>query len=135
MRTRSTPTTKEAVDFSLFGGAEILPPSLSHLNKDSTSKSTSKSTTTSTIPSSSSSTSSEDESDSPIKYKKDSIPARAGDAWLPQKVEQDTSDFLWMMNEEPHRSRRRAILKAHPEVSTLLYWILSSLKWIRLDGS
>lgn len=26
-------------------------------------------------------------------------------------------DFLWMTTEEPHRSRRIAILKAHPEVS------------------
>jgi sphingolipid delta-4 desaturase len=25
-------------------------------------------------------------------------------------------DFLWMTTEEPHRSRRMAILKAHPEV-------------------
>jgi sphingolipid delta-4 desaturase len=29
---------------------------------------------------------------------------------------QDPSDFLWLMTEEPHRSRRLAILKAHPEV-------------------
>lgn len=29
----------------------------------------------------------------------------------------DPSDFLWTMTEEPHRSRRMAILKAHPEVS------------------
>lgn len=28
----------------------------------------------------------------------------------------DGSDFLWSLNEEPHRSRRQAILKAHPEV-------------------
>jgi sphingolipid delta-4 desaturase len=26
-------------------------------------------------------------------------------------------DFLWMTTEEPHRSRRMAILKAHPEAS------------------
>lgn len=26
-------------------------------------------------------------------------------------------DFKWMTTEEPHRSRRMAILKAHPEVS------------------
>ena len=30
---------------------------------------------------------------------------------------QDPSDFLWLMTEEPHRSRRRAIMKAHPKVS------------------
>lgn len=29
-------------------------------------------------------------------------------------------DFLWMTTEEPHRSRRMAILKAHPEVSCQL---------------
>lgn len=31
---------------------------------------------------------------------------------------QDPSDFLWIMTEEPHRSRRMAIMKAHPEVLT-----------------
>lgn len=30
---------------------------------------------------------------------------------------QDPSDFLWLMTEEPHRSRRMTIMKAHPEVS------------------
>ncbi|WWC92236.1 uncharacterized protein L201_007190 [Kwoniella dendrophila CBS 6074] len=29
-------------------------------------------------------------------------------------------DFLWMTTEEPHRSRRMAILKAHPEVRKLM---------------
>lgn len=33
---------------------------------------------------------------------------------------QDPSDFLWIMTEEPHRSRRMAILKAHPEVTKLM---------------
>jgi len=33
---------------------------------------------------------------------------------------QDPSDFLWLMTEEPHRSRRKAILKAHPEVTKLM---------------
>jgi hypothetical protein len=30
-------------------------------------------------------------------------------------------NFLWMTTEEPHRSRRMAILKAHPEVSSCQY--------------
>lgn len=29
-------------------------------------------------------------------------------------------DFLWLMTEEPHRSRRAAIMKAHPEVVKLM---------------
>ncbi|KAG8829343.1 hypothetical protein FRC17_006733 [Serendipita sp. 399] len=33
---------------------------------------------------------------------------------------QDPSDFLWLMTEEPHRSRRMQILKAHPEVTKLM---------------
>ncbi|KAN0085947.1 Fatty acid desaturase domain containing protein [Tylopilus felleus] len=33
---------------------------------------------------------------------------------------QDPSDFLWLMTEEPHRSRRMAILKAHPNVVRLM---------------
>jgi len=52
--------------------------------------------------------------------------------WLPRRTEiprpenaqdvydstpQDPSDFLWLMTEEPHRSRRRAIMQAHPKVS------------------
>ncbi|GLB39083.1 putative sphingolipid Delta4-desaturase (DES) [Lyophyllum shimeji] len=33
---------------------------------------------------------------------------------------QDPSDFLWLMTEEPHRTRRMAIMKAHPEVTRLM---------------
>ncbi|EDR13675.1 delta 15-fatty acid desaturase protein, partial [Laccaria bicolor S238N-H82] len=29
-------------------------------------------------------------------------------------------DFLWLMTEEPHRTRRMAIMKAHPEVTKLM---------------
>ncbi|KAF8506496.1 dihydroceramide delta(4)-desaturase, partial [Hysterangium stoloniferum] len=32
----------------------------------------------------------------------------------------DATDFLWMMTEEPHRSRRIALMKAHPEVTKLM---------------
>jgi hypothetical protein len=34
---------------------------------------------------------------------------------------QDPSDFLWLMTEEPHRTRRLEIMKAHPEA-----WFLST---------
>lgn len=43
-------------------------------------------------------------------------PSKAADAKSPYGPPQDPSDFLWIMTEEPHRSRRMAILKAHPEV-------------------
>ena len=33
---------------------------------------------------------------------------------------QDPSDFLRLMTEEPHRPRRMAIMKAHPEVGIAL---------------
>ena len=33
-----------------------------------------------------------------------------------KKYDDPYPDFLWMTTEEPHRSRRMAILKAHPEV-------------------
>ncbi|KIM59114.1 hypothetical protein SCLCIDRAFT_1218113 [Scleroderma citrinum Foug A] len=32
----------------------------------------------------------------------------------------DPADFLWLMTEEPHRSRRMAIMKAHPQVTKLM---------------
>ncbi|KAF7980279.1 hypothetical protein HWV62_39041 [Athelia sp. TMB] len=33
---------------------------------------------------------------------------------------QDPSDFLWLMTEEPHRTRRMEIMKAHPDVTKLM---------------
>lgn len=36
---------------------------------------------------------------------------------LREVEEPSEADFLWMTTEEPHRSRRMAILAAHPEVS------------------
>jgi hypothetical protein len=32
------------------------------------------------------------------------------------QVKSDNNDFFWTYTEEPHRSRRQAIIKAHPEV-------------------
>jgi hypothetical protein len=39
---------------------------------------------------------------------------------IPATASEDPHDFLWIMTEEPHRSRRKAILKAHPEVRKLM---------------
>lgn len=41
----------------------------------------------------------------------------AGDGYVYPAPPQDPKDFLWLMTEEPHRTRRMAIMKAHPEVS------------------
>jgi sphingolipid delta-4 desaturase len=50
--------------------------------------------------------------------------APKGTDWLPQLVPARSAaepvDFLWLHTEEPHRSRRRAILAAHPEVRALM---------------
>ena len=35
---------------------------------------------------------------------------------------QHPTDFLWLMTEEPHRSRRMAIMKAHPEVCAIVVY-------------
>ncbi|KAE8227445.1 hypothetical protein CF319_g55 [Tilletia indica] len=42
--------------------------------------------------------------------------------WAPEVLPepQDASEFLWLLTEEPHRTRRAAILKDHPEVRTLM---------------
>ena len=45
--------------------------------------------------------------------------------------ESDTSQFFWTDQEEPHRSRRMQIIKAHPEV-TKLCGIEPLTKWIVL---
>jgi hypothetical protein len=34
--------------------------------------------------------------------------------------EKGQQDFFWTYTEEPHRTRRQAIIKAHPEVKSLL---------------
>lgn len=39
---------------------------------------------------------------------------------LPLLPPQDPTDFLWLHTEEPHRSRRLEIMKAHPEVTKLM---------------
>ncbi|WFD23836.1 hypothetical protein MEQU1_002530 [Malassezia equina] len=51
-----------------------------------------------------------------------SDPAATGRPWMPHVSQKPlpTDDFLWSLNEEPHRTRRVAILKAHPEVRKLM---------------
>lgn len=45
-----------------------------------------------------------------------------GRPWMPHISDkpQPQDDFLWLLTEEPHRTRRMAILHAHPEVRTLM---------------
>lgn len=64
----------------------------------------------------------------------------AGSSWLPKLLPQpqEQADFLWLLTEEPHRSRRQAILKAHPEVRKLMgresmtKWIASGVVMLQL---
>lgn len=44
---------------------------------------------------------------------------------------QDPNDFLWLMTEEPHRSRRMQILKTHPEVKEVHPYTSSSITLTR----
>jgi len=104
-------------DFSLFGGAEVLPPSL---RNRSTSLSTSTSSSVATPDLSSDDDEAETRATTPGEElsEEERSPKLPGLEWAPKTVNppQDGSDFLWMMTEEPHRSRRKAIMKAHPEV-------------------
>ncbi|PQE30492.1 fatty acid desaturase protein [Rutstroemia sp. NJR-2017a WRK4] len=42
-----------------------------------------------------------------------------GDTKAPPSIDVKEHDFFWTYTEEPHRSRRMAIIKAHPEVTKL----------------
>ena len=48
--------------------------------------------------------------------------AATGRPWMPHVSDKPlaSDDFLWSLNEEPHRTRRLAIMKAHPEVRKLM---------------
>lgn len=46
-------------------------------------------------------------------------------------LSQDPNDWLWQMTEEPHRSRRRAILKEHPQIRHLMGYTRTT-KWVVL---
>ena len=41
---------------------------------------------------------------------------KPGEPWIQGKDYTDETDFTWMLDEEPHRTRRMAILKKHPEI-------------------
>ncbi|KAG9013485.1 hypothetical protein FRB94_002560 [Tulasnella sp. JGI-2019a] len=77
-------------DFSLLGGAESLPPSLDAKQQ--------------LEPTSS-------------HYRTVTLSQTQPE---PKRTKRGTTDWLWLMTEEPHRSRRAAILKAHPEVTKLM---------------
>ncbi|KAI9629888.1 hypothetical protein KEM48_012523 [Puccinia striiformis f. sp. tritici PST-130] len=110
-----------AINWSLLAGAESTKPS-------SSSDSSSSSTTTPKI-SSDHATDSPDQSSPPpsspslsSSMNKTSKSISKAEPWMPKMVglSQDPNDWLWQMTEEPHRSRRRAILKDHPEVRKLM---------------
>lgn len=122
--------TSDAIDFSLFGGAEVLPPSYL-TTPDSASASSDDELATSLSlsdePESQLNEAGQSRGEAGKRYR------LAGEEWAPKKVvpKQDPNDWLWMMTEEPHRSRRRAILKAHPEIKRLMgYEPLT--KWVVL---
>lgn len=127
------PSTPLSVDWSFYGGAEELPPSMrrrqtllrtkAHLvDQQSASDSDHASTSSST------SETSDDEVDAQFGGGKANhslyslLSDAPGHKWAPSysSVPQDPSDFLWLLTEEPHRTRRTAILKAHPEIRSLM---------------
>ncbi|MCO5589928.1 hypothetical protein L7F22_043897 [Adiantum nelumboides] len=132
-----------SVDWSYYGGAEELPPSMRRRtgrtiiqesqNTAGPSRTSSRISSSSSSASTSSSQQNSNESDSPITSDDEAdhlnlqdvqkLDKNApGHAWAPKysSEPQDANDFLWLLTEEPHRSRRMAILKAHPEVRTLM---------------
>ncbi|KAJ3508065.1 hypothetical protein NMY22_g16732 [Coprinellus aureogranulatus] len=105
-----------AVDYSLYGGAESTRPSTtakSHLKAQATPVKLS------------------DEGRAPRRV----FSAKEGenpDVWAHNAPPKDPKDFLWLMTEEPHRSRRMAILKAHPEARNETHGSRASHKWVVL---
>ncbi|KAG8885367.1 hypothetical protein FRB97_001442 [Tulasnella sp. 331] len=81
-----------STDFSLFGGAESLPPVPAAATEQQLKPTSSRYRT--------------------VVHSK-TLPE-------PKRARLDPTDFLWLMSEEPHRSRRAAILKSHPEVTKLM---------------
>lgn len=95
-----------SADYSLYGGAEAVKPPPTTTTKSKAKKS---------IPVQHS-----NEGRAPRRV----FSAKEGespDLWAHSVPPKDPKDFLWLMTEEPHRSRRMAILKAHPEVRAAPY--------------
>jgi len=115
MAALSTTPAPASFDYALLAGAESFKPA-----PPLESASASASELESVPPSSSSSASS---TTAPSDDEGSTSPAKLS-GWTqkgPNKVpSQDPNDWLWMHTEEPHRSRRRAILKDHPEVTKLM---------------
>ncbi|KAK4057485.1 sphingolipid delta-4 desaturase [Microbotryomycetes sp. JL221] len=117
------PVAATTFPFDLAAGAESLPPSST--SSPSSAVPSDDDSDDSTTPPTTAQTSADDETDCDDRHStalRTRTAPKPGHAWAPNKVEpkQDTTDWLWMMTEEPHRSRRKAVLKAHPEIRKLM---------------
>ncbi|KAL7415068.1 dihydroceramide delta(4)-desaturase [Mrakia frigida] len=112
--------TLDPTDFSLFGGADSPSPpsSTSSPPSDGTEESSDE-----VAPSSTTEASLRKRS-VPGAIKKDNSGKLGGgtedDDEHSRVYGLEQTDFLWVMTEEPHRSRRLEILKAHPEITKLM---------------
>ncbi|KDN37239.1 hypothetical protein K437DRAFT_251995 [Tilletiaria anomala UBC 951] len=147
-----------SVDWSYYGGAEELPPSMQRIPSSASTghASLSSSSRVSLSPAEASTpATSDDEVDlslsektaSKLRQRTNTAAAEAslakepaGASWIPNvQVPQDESDFLWLLTEEPHRTRRQAIMKAHPEVKRLMghepltKWVSLSVVFLQLS--